>query len=117
ADSAPGELARLHELHQLDMRHATRSFDLRVRREQVGAPSRVTDQQLAVYEIVAQNLVVREQPIELPRVRLAATQEADPDRRVDQNHYAARCLPAGFSRRRRTARASGSDPRNARRRS
>ena len=95
------------------MRHGTGSLDPRVRREQADAPPAVTEQELPVDEIVAQNLVVREQPIEHARMRLSRAEEADPDGRVDQDHYATRCLRVGFSRRRGATCAPGSDPRNA----
>ena len=118
SDSPSTELAGLDELHDIRVGHGASPMDLGIRREHPGTrPSAVTDQELALDEIVAQYLVIRQEPVQCTGVRCSPGQKPDPDRGIDQDHYATRRLRAGLSRRRGVACAVGSDPRNARRRS
>ena len=88
-----------------------------VRAEKLCAPSAVADKQLAINEIVAEHFIVGEKLVEFAGVRFGSSQETDPDRCIDKDHYAPRRLRADLSRRLGTSRAAGSVPRRARRRS
>src|SRR5688572_18211304 len=107
-----------YELHHIDMRHSGRLVHLLVICEQLFSPALVPDKKLSVDELVAADLVTAQESVQLGRVRSSIREEPNPDRRIDENDHAAECLAdlAG-SRRRRTSRACGSDPRSARRRS
>jgi len=116
-DSSTHELTSPHELHHFVVWDRARPVNQRVRLEQPSPPRSISDQELTVDEIVAQHLVGRQELVESARKGLPAGQETDPDRGVDEDHYATRRLRAGFSRRRGASRTVGSEPNNARRRS
>src|SRR5262249_59989623 len=98
--------------------HGAGPVNLGIRREQSGTrPAAVTDQELSLHQIVAQDLVTCQEVVERARLGRSSGKEPDPDRGIDEDHYAVRRLRPAFSRRRGTSRAAGSAPRNARRRS
>jgi hypothetical protein len=80
------------------------------------APTPVTDQQLAVNEIVTQYFIVGKQPVEVVRVPVPAKKRIQIDVST-RTTYALLGFREGLSRRLGTSRAAGSVPRRARRRS
>src|SRR6266545_5986333 len=117
ADAAALKLPVTDERNDLSVRNDRRLIHLLVGRQQLRAPSSLADQELSEDQRMSHHLVASEEAIQLRGVRPAIRQEANPHRGVDQHHHPTRRLPEAFSRRRGTSRASGSDPRRARRRS
>lgn len=77
-----------------------------VRAQKLCAPSAVTDQQLAINEIVAEHFIVGEKPIESTGVRFGPRQKTDPDRCIDKDHlYCATRARRFFSTPRYVARS------------
>ena len=117
SDSTTAEPSAFHQFYDFRMRDRRCSMHFCISSKKSRASTTLPDQELAVDEIVGQDFVVGEKLIQLGSVRLFPSQKADPDRRIHQDHQAARRLRAVLSRRRGTSRAPGSEPRKARRRS
>lgn len=85
-----------------------------VGRQQLGPTAAIPDEKLSEHHLVPYDLVVVEQAIQRVGIGLAAGEEPDPHRGVDQHHQAALRLRPGVSRRRGTSSAATSVPRRAR---
>ena len=59
-------------------------------------PSAVTDQQLAVNEIVAEHFILGEKPVEFASVRFGSSEETDPDGCIDKDHLCTKALALRF---------------------
>ena len=115
--SATLQASIAHEGDHLGVRNDTRLVHLFVGSQQFRSTSPVADQEFPKDQLMPDHLIALEQTVELGGVRPTIGQEANPDRSVDEYHHAARRLVVGFSRRRGTSLATGSDPRSARKRS
>ena len=111
------EASIAHECDHLGVRNDARLVHLLVGRQQFRSSSPVADQEFPEDQFMPDHLIALEETVELGGVRLTIGQEANPDRRIDEYHHAARRFVVGFSRRRGTSLAPGSDPRRARKRS
>lgn len=85
--------------------------------EQPSTSAFVTDKEFAKNEFVAGDLVPLQQRIEFGGIGFTTRKEANPHRRVDKHHQAARRLRAAGSRRLGMSLAFGSEPLRVRRRS
>lgn len=106
ANTEPVQPAVPDELDDLAVRHDWRLMHLLVVRQQLLPSSLVPDQEFAVNELMAADLVAAQEPIQLIGEWLAVGKEANPDRRVHEDDHAAERLPdLTLFRRRGTSRA------------
>jgi hypothetical protein len=106
------------EGHDFGMRNYGGVVYLRVVRQQPLTPAAFTYEELSEDEVVPTHFLAAQELVEFRSARLAIGQETDPDGGIDQNNHAAEWSPTkGRSRRRRDARACGSEPGSARSRS
>jgi hypothetical protein len=106
-----------YEDDDISMRNRGCLVHLLVSIEQLSTTAFVTDKQFAKNEFVAHYFVPLQQRIEFGSVGFTTREEANPHRRVDKHHHAARRLRAAGSRRLGMSLAFGSEPLRARRRS
>ncbi len=95
ANTAAIQFPMADELDYLPVRHGRRAIDAVVPSQELPTAPAVAEEQFAGDEFVGGNIVERQQPAELLRVRGPVRQETNPDRRVDQHHL------SGGRRRRR----------------
>ena len=117
SDASTVDLPSSYELGHFRMNDRSGLSQLSIGGENSRAASAVSDQELAIYEIVAEDCLEGQQPIQFSRIRFCSNEKSDPDRGVNEHHYAPRPFRVRFSRRRGTSRAWGSEPRRARMRS
>jgi hypothetical protein len=117
-EATPMKLPIAHESHDFAVRDDRCLIHLLVIRQKPLPPTLVTNQEFAVHELVAADFVATQERIQFGGIRRAIREESNPDGRVGQDARAAGCLADDERPRRRgTSRASGSEPRSARRRS
>src|SRR5687767_345766 len=117
-DAATVQSSRAHERNDFDGRHHWCLMHLLVVSQQWPAAALVADEKFAVDEVVTTHFVTSQEGIQFGGVRRAVGEESDPDRGIDQDHYATeRFVGVARSRRRGTSRTCDSEPRKARRRS
>jgi len=120
ANASAMQTTLLHERRDFRVRDRGGSVHGRKILQQRAAPRRVAQQQLAVDQVMPADLATSQEIVERVGVRPTAGQEANPDRRINEDHQAAGRLdfdrPA-TSRWRGTLDARGSVPRRARSRS
>src|SRR5262249_32114445 len=117
SDPLAMQTALTYEGDDISMRNRSCLMHLLRRIEQLSTAAAVTDKWFAKNEFVASYFVPLQQRIEFGGVGLATREEANPHRRVDKHHQAARRLRAAGSRRLGMSFAFGSEPLSARRRS
>src|ERR1700733_13688821 len=81
-----------------------------VRIQQLGSPAAISDQQLAIHEVVPGGFSSHQQAVQFGGVGHAVCEEADPDGGVYQNHQAAALFLRLSGRRLGTSFASASEP-------
>src|SRR5690349_5844426 len=106
-----------NKFHDLSMGNGRRLLQTFIRFEKLPPASAVANQKLAIYQLVPDHCVKRQQSVQLASVRSPLGKRTDPYRGINKDHQATLRLTRGFSRRRGTSCAPGSLPRRARRRS
>src|SRR5580704_621340 len=115
AQAAAVQAAMAYKLDDFPMRDQGRLMHVLVSGQQLGAASRVANEQFSINQLVPRDGVYTYESLQLGRVGRAVGKEPSPNGSVHQDHFDVFCLAGGFSRRRGTSRASGSEPRKARR--
>jgi hypothetical protein len=96
SNSAAADLVVPDELDHFSVCHRGRLAHRFVQGKKLCSSSAVTDQQLAVNEIVAEHFIVGEKAVEVARVRFCSSEETDPDRCIDKNHLCTAALSHRF---------------------
>ena len=114
SDAPAMQSAAANEGDHISVWHERRLMHLFVVVEKVFASADIPDQQFAVHEVMATDLVAAQKLLEFTGVWCSIRQESNPDRRVDEDGHATECrADVVRSRRRGTSRARGSEPRSA----
>ena len=88
ANTAAVQTPIAHKVYDIAVRHDRCLVHSLVVGQQLFATTRVADEELAEDEVVAAHFVTTQEPVKFGRIRRSIGEEANPDRRVNQDDHA-----------------------------